>query len=94
MKTNNGMKFIKCIYNVSINNKGLDLYTNKKTGASTIRPTSHCSDFPKSKWITFKSLDDAEKWIEGFESDSNVYLHDDASALNRALIHLEIFKQD
>ncbi|HBF46199.1 MAG TPA: hypothetical protein DDW91_06865 [Shewanella frigidimarina] len=56
--------YIRTIAKIRFNNVGFDIYENKN-GTATIRPENLGSDFPKSKWIDFDSLEELEEFIDG-----------------------------
>jgi len=56
-------EFIKSIGNARYNGFGADLYENKN-GSATIRFDKNTRNLPKKHWLTFSSLEDAEKFIE------------------------------
>lgn len=49
-------KFIRTIGKCAVNDISFDVYENKD-GSATVRPNNRGTDFPKSKFIKFDSLD-------------------------------------
>lgn len=55
--------FIRKIGGCAVNSISFTLYENKD-GSATVRPEKNGTPFPRAKWITFESLEAAEKSID------------------------------